>query len=113
MKDYLSIGSSPYDEKCVQVQQNVDYLPEMRKECQRFIELLRKKFGPEPTGAGLYIKSNDHDFGPYLEVNCRFDDQLPESVVYAFACEAHSPQTWTDDTPYDWKKKMAESKEEE
>lgn len=34
MRDYISIGSTPVYEDCVQVQEGVDYLPAMRKECQ-------------------------------------------------------------------------------
>jgi len=45
-----------------------------RAECQRFIALLRKQFGPEPDGARLAVKSFPHDFGDYLEVVCCFDE---------------------------------------
>lgn len=94
MIDYISIGSAPSDENCVQVNPKLDYLPAMQEECGRFIELLRKIHGPEPEGARLRIKSNPHDFGTYLDVVCYFNDDLPEAVAYAFRLEAHVPRTW-------------------
>lgn len=94
MRDFISIGPAPYDEDCVQVSIGESYLPKMRKECQRFIELLRKKFGNEPLGARLYIKSEQHDFGPYLEVVCEYDENEAESVKYAFELESQCPAKW-------------------
>ena len=99
MREHMEIGSSPCDEPCVSVSRDVDYLPAMRAECLRFIELIRKKLGPEPPGARLAVKSNPHDFGVYLECVCYFDDIYEEAVHYAYLCESEAPRTWQDDQP--------------
>jgi hypothetical protein len=95
MENYLVLAPAPTEEDCVCVGEE-DYLPRARAECQRFITLLRKKFGPEPEGARLAVKSLLHDFGNYLEVVCYFDETLPESVEYALHCEDNLPATWDD-----------------
>ena len=97
MRDYIEIGSSPCDEHCVQVNPEGDYHDAMKAECRRFLELIRKKLGPEPAGARLAVKSNAHDFGIYYECGCYFDDVYPESQAYAFRCESDAPRTWDDD----------------
>jgi hypothetical protein len=95
MENYLVLAPAPIEEDCVCVGEE-DYLPRARAECQRFIALLRKKFGPEPEGARLAVKSFLHDFGNYLEVVCYFDETLPESVEYVLHCEDNLPATWDD-----------------
>ena len=97
MRDYISIGSAPSDESCVQVNREGDYHDAMRAECRRFLELIRKKLGEEPPGARLAVKSNPHDFGTYYDVVCYFDDEDEEARKYAYRCEAQSPGTWDDD----------------
>ena len=95
MENYLVLAPAPTEEDCVCVGEE-DYMSRARAECQRFIALLRKKFGPEPEGARLAVKSFLHDFGNYLEVVCYFDETLPESVEYALHCEDNLPATWDD-----------------
>jgi hypothetical protein len=95
MQNYLVLAPVPIEEDCVGVGEE-DYMPRARAECTRFIALLRKKFGPEPEGARLAVKSFPHDFGDYLEVICYFDENLPESVEYAYQCEDNLPATWDD-----------------
>ena len=95
MPSYLSLAPTPVEEDCAQVG-TADYAIRARAECQRFITLLRKKFGPEPDGARLAVKSFPHDFGDYFEVVCYFDENLPESVEYAYRCEENLPATWDD-----------------
>jgi len=93
MRDYISIGSSPIDESCQQVGSE-DYTRKAKIECRHYMDALRKKLGPEPEGARLYIKGNPHDFGTYYEVNCEFDDGNEEATAYAFKCEGEGPTTW-------------------
>ena len=93
MDIYLSLAPTPVEEDCAQVG-TPNYHTKARAECQRFITLLRTKFGLEPEGARFAIKSFPHDFGNYLEVVCFFDETLPESVEYAYRCEADLPATW-------------------
>jgi hypothetical protein len=99
MRDYISIGSAPPLEDCVQVNPSGDYHEAMREECQRFRDLIRKKLGPEPPGAMLTVKSNPHDFDTYYDVVCYFDTENEEATKYAFRCEAEPPSTWDDDKP--------------
>ena len=95
MENYLVLAPAPSEEDCVCVGED-NYMPRARAECQRFITLLRTKFGPEPEGARLAVKSFMHDFGDYVEVVCYFDENLPDSVEYALHCEANLPATWDD-----------------
>jgi hypothetical protein len=94
MKDYLTIGSAPCEEDCVCVSTDMPYLTEMREESRRFIDLIRRVLGPEPGSARLAIKTFDHDYGPYVEVVCYFDDQDEAAVEYAFKCESEAPSKW-------------------
>ena len=96
MRDDMSIGPNPCDEPCVSVGEP-DYYPRAKEECNRFIELIRKKLGPEPPGARLAVKSNPHDFGSYLDVVCYFEDSDEEARKYAYLCESEAPRTWQDD----------------
>lgn len=92
-RDSMYIGSTPCGEDCEQVGPN--YRPAMaRAECQAFIRQLRRAFGEEPEGARLYVKSNPHDFGTYLSVECQYDDSRPEAVEYAFKCEGYTVEHW-------------------
>lgn len=91
MRDYLNIGPTPCDEKCIGVGEN------RRKElaeCRIFANQIRRVLGAEPDGARLIVKSFPHDFGTYSEVCCEYDDNLPASVEYAFKCESESPANW-------------------
>ena len=94
MRDYIEIGSAPAEEECVQVNKEGNYHKAMREECLRFIELLRRTFGPEPEGARLSVKSNPHDFGTYYEVVCYFEERDEAARKYAFRCESETPATW-------------------
>ena len=93
IRDSLYIGESPWDESCAQVGSDM-YRVNAGKECRRFIEQIRNHYGLEPEGARLYIKSNPHDFGSYLSVECEFiwdpsemDEEWTPSQKYAFAIE--------------------------
>jgi hypothetical protein len=95
MRDYISIGPTPCDESCAYVGDS-DYSRKARAECIRFIQLLRKKFGPEPEGAWLSVKWFPHDFGSYCEVVCYYNTDISASADYAFCCESETPATWED-----------------
>lgn len=99
MRDFINIGPGPADEECVQVSRTEPYEAAMKAECRRFLELIRKHVGEEPEGARLAIKSFPHDFGPYSEVVCHFDDEQPASVQYALMCESSAPTTWDQPLP--------------
>ena len=93
MRDEISIGSTPASEDCAQVGSE-GYYPQARRECRAFIGQLQRQFGPPPEGARLAVKSNAHDFGTYLDVVVRFDDDNPEAVEYAYRCEEHASDVW-------------------
>ncbi len=93
MKDLVYIGPTPAEEDCAQIEAE-DYSKRARPECQRFMDLIRVKLGPEPTGARLKILSQPHDFGSYLEVVCEYDGENEAAADYAFKCEGEAPATW-------------------
>ena len=95
MRDFITLGTAPVNESCAQLGQE-DYEVKVRPECQRFIKLLRKKFGDEPPGARFALKPFNHDFGVYYEVVCLFDTDDEEAAHYAYRCEDELPATWED-----------------
>jgi len=96
MRDHVYVGASPPEEACAQVGTE-GYHERARKECQAYVDLLRRTVGPEPEGARLAVKSNDHDFGPYLGVVCYFETDNQEAIDYAFRCESGGPQEWDEE----------------
>jgi len=110
IRDSLYIGESPWDETCAAVGSDM-YPVNARNECQRFINQIRNHYGSEPQGARLYIKSNPHDFGSYLSVECEFiwnpmaefsdeEEEWTPSQEYAFAIEGDDLkvlQNWDSD----------------
>jgi hypothetical protein len=95
MTTYVELAAAPIEEDCAQVGMP-GYREQALAECARFIKLLRQKFGPEPEGARLSVKWFEHDFGPYCEVVCYYNTDIPPSVEYAYDCEANLPATWDD-----------------
>jgi hypothetical protein len=104
MREYIEIGSSPCDEDCAQVGSE-NYEARAKEECRRYIGALRATLGEEPEGAHLQVKGNAHDFGTYYEVVCWYDEDIQESVDYAFKCESDGPMTWPEGyrTPEEYK----------
>ena len=94
--DYLSLGPVPSEESCEQVGTPAYSPTRARRECRRFVELLRKTFGPEPEGARFRITSNPHDFGNYFDVIIEYDSNNREAVKYAFRAEDDTPSRWED-----------------
>jgi porphobilinogen deaminase len=68
-----------------------------RAECRAFAHQLERAF-PEAVEAGcsFRIKSNAHDFGTYLEVQVRFDDDDEHQTHWAFMIENDLPESWDD-----------------
>lgn len=87
MRDEMPIGCTPSDEDCAQLGVMDDYPRWAKTECQAYIRALRKKFGEEPDGARLRVKSNPHDFGTYYEVVCAYDTDNEEATAYALKVE--------------------------
>lgn len=99
MKEYLELACTPLSEDCVQVRPDRNYLPEMKKEVQRFKEMLETRF-PIPENLigqfGFSIKRNNHDFGMYMEVCCWFNDNNETAEDFAYFVESNLPETWDD-----------------
>jgi hypothetical protein len=93
MKDYLTLGATPCDEACTPVGAE-NYSTLARKECRAFINQLIREFGDPPIGAALVVKAFPHEFGTYHEVCVKFDDDIQETVDYAFRLESQSPTHW-------------------
>lgn len=96
MIDSLYIGETPHDEECVPTQDKLGYTKAQKEQCKAFIAGLRNILGQEPEGAKLFVKSNSHDFGNYYSVECKFDDNFPKSIEYAYNCESFEASTWED-----------------
>ena len=99
MKDYLWIGSVPYDEECAQVGTE-DYDRLSRKESKAFIgqlwRVLKEKFNVEYPleGFDIVVKSEYHDFGIYKEVVLKFDGDNDQLVSLAYKLEESIPAHW-------------------
>lgn len=94
MLDYIELGSAPPEESCIQVTNKENYLPAMREECNRYKELLQQKFPNSPQGVIFAVKKFYHDFGSYLEVVVKYDDENEEQVNYAYHVEGSLPGKW-------------------
>jgi hypothetical protein len=93
----IELGTTvPHNEPCSQVG-SPDYSRLSRMEATAFIEQIKREIGNPPPGVSLRIKSNPHDFGSYLDVVVRFDDDSVEAVAYACNVEEHMPMDWDDD----------------
>lgn len=87
MTETIFIGSAPADEPGVCVETGVRYVQAMRRECELYLLAIRRVYGPEPAGARLEVRRQEHDFGPYYEVVCAYDDGEPLAAEYAAATE--------------------------
>lgn len=91
--DYISIGSTPFEEPCAQVGSD-DYEKNSRIESKVFINQLLRVFGEPPTGVSIRVKTFPHDFGSYREVVVYYDDENQGAVDYAYNIEANTPSNW-------------------
>lgn len=92
-QEYIHIGCTPLEEPCAQIGVTADAQRYNKIECRAYIAALRKKFGDEPEGARLTVKSESHDFGTYREVICFYNLDDVASVEYAYRCET-GLETW-------------------
>ena len=95
MKDYISLGSVPVDEDCVQVSKTDDYLYKMKEECRKYMKQLEGQFPiPEGVEAHFTVKTFPHDFGPYCEVAIIFELDDDKSREFAYNIEDNLPEHW-------------------
>jgi len=89
---YIEFDSTPYEEDCVQVRTGENYMPAMRAQANRMIEMLEARF---PDAPGYFsIKSCPHDFGSYLEIRYCFEGD--DGWGWANFIEDNWPSTWGD-----------------
>ena len=95
MIDYLNIGPVPCEESCVQVGDECDYNL-MQAECQAYKHQLIRVYGEPPIGANVVVKRFSHDFGTYMEVCAKYDEDNDEATDYAFKLESGC-DTWDEE----------------
>ena len=95
-REFIELGSAPYNEDCAQVGSK-DYISDALQEGERYIKMLRRRFGKEPVHAKLAIKAFHHDFGTYHEVVCYYNEDDAESEGYCLWIENNLPGDWNDD----------------
>ena len=93
MTEEFDLGPCPAEEDAIQIG-HFDYPRDARKQCNAYIEAIRKVCGPEPEGARLRITTNLHDYGTYFSVAVRFDPDDRSAVDYALKVEGKAPTTW-------------------
>jgi hypothetical protein len=102
VRNYLQLGLVPADEPCPQVGSE-NYTKDAYEAGSRFIDLIVETHGNPPTSQwghsvtetiGFWVATFPHDFGTYHEVVVGYDDQIEESIEYAFMVENNTPTTW-------------------
>lgn len=94
MRDFITLGSAPIDEDCVQVSSRVNYIPAMRAECRRYKEMLEYIYPKLPESCYFGVKNFEHDFGTYFEVVIYYDDEIEEAVDFANDLQDNQPEKW-------------------
>lgn len=89
----IDLGSTPAFEPSVPINSE-NYQILARKECQRYVDLLRAMFGKEPEGAKLIITENKHEQSRCLEVCVQYDPSEEKAINYAFKLESEAPTNW-------------------
>ncbi len=93
----LELGTTvPIDEPCAQVGSD-NYSANSRKEAQAFIKQIIRQHGQPPAGVSLSTKNNPHDFGSYLDVVIKFDEDNEAASNYAYGVENDLPYNWDDE----------------
>jgi hypothetical protein len=102
MKESFELATCcPLDEKGTQVSQTRDYLPWMRKEAAAFKNQLERlaaagTFG-EQGGAYFRTRNCPHDFGTYIDIEVRYDEDSETETNFMLAVESNIPLTWDDE----------------
>lgn len=97
MRDYFELATTvPNDEPCAQVGSD-NYMVNARMEANAFRDQIYRVFGEPPSGTGIRINANAHDFGTYLDLQIVYDDGNDASCDWAFGVEGNLPQTWDEE----------------
>ena len=78
----FSIGGVPSAEPCAQTGITTNWVALQQLECRVYRAALIARFGVPPEDARLAIKSHNHDFGSYAQVEIVFDREDAESVAW-------------------------------
>jgi len=84
----LNIGSVPIDEPCLSVAAPPT---DQKFECRVFAKQISRYY-PIPQGAGLLIETNNHDFGVYYEIACKYNNEDEQQTAWALDVEDDSLQ---------------------
>jgi hypothetical protein len=110
MREWMTLGTVPFEEDCVQVNPNKDYLPAMQAEVRRFVQFLENRFLNIPEEAYFGVKrESGHDAGTYLEAAIYWNTDCSEAEQFAFFVESNIPARWDDEEQLNWKAKEAVS----
>ena len=86
MKTFIDIGSSPCDEKCIQITED-DYSTTGFEECKKFKAQIERAY-PVPRNCSVGIKRCPYEDGYYYSVCVYFDDEDENGITWAYAVEA-------------------------
>jgi hypothetical protein len=104
------IGSTPSDEPCAQTGITANWVTLQQLECTVYRAALIARFGVPPEGASLAIKTHNHDFGSYAQVEIVFDRDDANSVAW-FEWVEDGLSTWFEanfTAPVDYDKRAQE-----
>jgi hypothetical protein len=76
------IGGAPSDEPCAQTGITSNWVTLQQLECTVYRAALIARFGVPPEVARFAIKTHNHDFGSYAQVEIVFDRDDADSVAY-------------------------------
>lgn len=100
MREYLYLDACPAEETCVAVSATEDYVPAMRAETQRYVDMLRALFPQaESFGVAFRLMWESHDFGRYASVKVSYDSSDDRALGYALFIDSHLPARWSDTQP--------------
>ena len=95
--EYIELGSSPYEENCVQVGE-ANYHEKMRKELAAYVNQLNRMFNQFDNHAIMFkSKWFNHDFGSYGEVCVYWNTSDEEADTYVYEIERSLPAYWDEE----------------
>ncbi len=92
----VELGPNPAGEDCVGINKDdPNNHVKMVAESNRYVEQLKRQF-PDWEAKGVWFKvvTHQHEFGPYVEVEVRCNEDVESAVEYCFDIEANIPEKW-------------------
>lgn len=105
MFDYeeFELGCTPYDEECVQLNPNADYVSAMRTECKRYKDMLMVRFPDwEKYDCNFKVNRNPYEAGDYFDVAIRYRATDEMALAFASYVEDNLPNKWSDTEVLNW-----------